>query len=62
MLTAECPCCHGKKILETVCEDMPNSPTIYFPCAHCDDAGRVTIAERHFRDALWQYSQYDEFS
>jgi hypothetical protein len=43
MLTAECPCCHGAKELEVVCEDMRNCPTIYFPCNHCDDTGRVKI-------------------
>jgi hypothetical protein len=48
MLTAECPCCHGKKELEVVCEDMPNSPIINFPCAHCDDTGRVKVGERYF--------------
>jgi hypothetical protein len=61
MLSAECPCCHGTKELEVVCMDMRDCPTIYFPCTHCDD-GRVKIAERHFRSALWQHDECDRFA
>lgn len=45
LIKSECPCCHGIGFVETRLDDVEGTPTIYFPCCHCDD-GKIDVDKR----------------
>jgi DnaJ-class molecular chaperone len=57
MRDVECPCCHGKKYIEVIHDDMQGSPVWKERCNSCVGTGKVEAEEFYLLNGLWSHDE-----